>query len=208
VRNQREVFSRSHTNNQVAGAQFGYDANGNMTWLLADDLEQSALWNAQNRMAAYMLGQPETWTVPETMPVIDERYGYDANGYRLFRIPDRGNGIPVISLRDGAGQLSAEYTDDPTSGGLVRGKDFIYGAGQLLIERNVEQFLADGGLESLTPAWQSYTAGGTLTHESIVVRTGQKSVALERTNGTDELDVEQFKSGLEPGETYLLEFYA
>ncbi len=68
---------------------------------------------------------------------IVDRYLYDANGYRIVRFPESTDGRPVISIRDSEGQLMSEFIVDPATGLPALEKDYVYGNGQLLVERQV-----------------------------------------------------------------------
>ncbi len=116
--------------NQIVDAGFRYDLNGNMVRFLGSNQGPVAgLWTSQNRMAAYYR-DPES---PNGMPV--ERYTYDSSGYRVLRFPEAGDGLRVVTLRDATGQPLAEYVDSPDGDHPNHSKDFVHGAGMLLMER-------------------------------------------------------------------------
>jgi RHS repeat-associated protein len=119
--------------NQIQTEGYRFDKNGNMTRFRHNDGPVAALWTAQNRMAAFYTGDPETTVSSPT-----ERYTYDSSGYRVLRFPESGNGLRVITLRDGSGQPLAEYVDSPGSAQPRHAKDFVHGAGMLLMERWID----------------------------------------------------------------------
>jgi RHS repeat-associated protein len=90
-----------------------------------------------------------------------EVYVYEASGMRLIRYPDSDDGKPVLSIRDASGQLAAEYVVDPALGGPKFWKDFVYGAGQLLVEREVVESVPK--LAASSPLSTNSTVGMTLT---------------------------------------------
>lgn len=131
-----EFLGRQHgapgttSRNRITDPGFEYDLAGNLTRMLLGGGPKSALWDSNDRMKAFYNGDAAT---PNSR--VAERYAYDTSGYRVVRYPEGGNGEPVISLRDGSGRLLAEYRESPADGHPVLATHFVYGAGQLLVER-------------------------------------------------------------------------
>ncbi len=125
------------------------------------------------------------------------RYAYDANGYRLVEHRDGANGMPRISIRDGSGNVLSEFIVNPGTGAPVLVKDFVYGLGQLLVERTVNSYLTEvlennplveGGNYSFTVSddseAESYTVdirtpSGYVNHLTGVVPTNTKILLAE-----------------------------
>ncbi len=124
-----------------------------------------ALQNGMNVLAIGVwndtVGSPDLVVVPRlTMNEssghqIVDRYLYDAVGYRIVRYPESTDGRPVISIRDSEGQLMSEFVVDPASGLPALEKDYVYGSGQLLVERQVT-----GLTYSLSMAASFYSSNG------------------------------------------------
>ena len=196
-----EFFGRSHSDpdtsantNRIEDPGFAYDLSGNLTRLIAaDDGASGALWDSRNRMSAYFQGNPEQQGRPA------ERYLYDAEGYRIVRFPEADDGRPVISLRDGSGQLLAEFAPASAGSGTKLRKDFVYGTGQLLVERRVTEntvtlssapVLESGGQYGFAPtaeaAYASYTVdvrtrSGIVSQTSGVIPDAQGLLWLEES---------------------------
>ncbi len=124
------------TKNQIVHSGFTYDKNGNMkrfTGKLGTSHQVGAAWDAVNRMRVFYEGDPEQGGTPA------ESYLYDAGGYRLVAIGRTG--LPRASLRNASGLVLSEFVVDHEQPGapLTLDRDFIYGAGQLLLERRVTE---------------------------------------------------------------------
>lgn len=126
-----------HTRNQIQLSEFTYDVNGNLTRFPGGVNQQvGATWDERNRMRLYYGSDPVGGgSLDGGSPV--EQYLYDATGFRLVKIDKTG--IPILSLREGAGRAVSEFKGESLGSGLVfeLSKDFLYGAGQLLVEREV-----------------------------------------------------------------------
>lgn len=117
--------------NQIEDVDFDYDLNGNARWskyTTAGAL--AASWDSRNRMLAYQIN-------PKGAGNPIEFYSYDADGFRVLRTPILADGKPIISIRDASGQVVSEYTHESQDATPSLLKDFVYGAGQLLVERSV-----------------------------------------------------------------------
>ncbi len=121
------VLDHNHSENRIlqdliTGAQFSYDANGNTTDFMGPaGTSEGARWDERNRMTDFTRAGG-----------VVESYVYDAEGYRLARV---GAGNPMVSIRDGSGQLLSEFEWNPTTSTFALHKDFLYGGGKLLLER-------------------------------------------------------------------------
>jgi RHS repeat-associated protein len=122
--------------NQVVGSMFSYDANGNAVRYTnrvgSQDAEVGSLWDPQNRMVAFVQGEP--WS-RDSAP--GEWYGYDADGFRWKRLSGERDGRVLLTIRDAEGRALAEFGEDPTAGSPRLERDFVYGLGHLLVERRV-----------------------------------------------------------------------
>ncbi len=118
--------------NQILDSQFFYNLNGELTRMVAADVSSSASWTPTGQLSTFYTGQPE---LGAHRPI--ERYIYDATGLRVVRVPDGGDGRPVITIRDPAGNTQSEFVVNPADGEAQLTKDFIYGAGRLLVKRRV-----------------------------------------------------------------------
>ena len=127
--------------NRIEDPDFAYDRNGNTTRLIGSIEEQAtATWDSRNRMTSFYEGQPGVGAHTPS-----EFYVYDANGYRIVRIPvgDTGDGQPHIYIRDGSGQLLSEFVERPVLLSAQLEKDFIYAVGQLVAEVRPIRVLPD-----------------------------------------------------------------
>ena len=116
--------------NQVTGhPAFSYTANGSLLRFTGKVGQAvGARWDEQDRLTAFVEGDP--WTAG-ALP--GEWYAYDVDGMRRLSIGTDGK--PVIALRDGSGRTLAEYVEPGPTGGPQRTRDYVYGVGQLLVER-------------------------------------------------------------------------
>ncbi|ANM29537.1 hypothetical protein ABI59_07995 [Acidobacteria bacterium Mor1] len=156
-----EFFGRQHIetaapveNNRIHDTGFAYDANGNMTRYMKDGGGVGSTWTSQGRMSAYYAANPET-----SGGVVAERYVYDADGYRLVQYPDSphtGDGVPLLSIRDAAGQLLAQFEHKPLEASPTLKKEFVSGLGQLLVERDVVEAPSSVSTNSALESGGSY----------------------------------------------------
>jgi RHS repeat-associated protein len=123
-------YGQANTN-RIITSGFAYDANGNSLRFRGKYQQPvAAVWTAQNRMRAFIEGDP---TLGSAYP--NETYQYDSAGYRIVKIDQTGK--PMLSLRDESGSTLSEYL---VENGLTHpqlDKDYVYLNGQLLIERTV-----------------------------------------------------------------------
>jgi hypothetical protein len=193
-------FAQSHTL---------YDGNGDtrrFTGQLGPADAVGALGDAQNRLTAFVQGDPWSGSAP------GESYAYDADGYRFLRLSRDDAGKALLSLRDGEGRTLSEFMDEP-SGGLKLVRDFVYGVGQLLIERQVTsappQMLLGSPLVSGGSYHLTVTDGGAAPSYELDIRTA--SGFQNRLTGL-QLDAGQQvhvpESALSPGETNVLRLRA
>jgi RHS repeat-associated protein len=188
-----------------------YDRNGNMTRFLdALDTMTAAAWNPANQMAAYFTAIPEgpNGGYPA------ETYLYDASRLRTVRHRHTvGSGESAsekyveLTLRDGSGSPMSRYIYKPTLGRAVLDKDFVYGFGRLLVERDVtEQFTtASAGSSVRTGSdWNMSTSSGAGTYAGDVTTAGGSTTYLPAiTVGTNGLFTIA-ESSLQAGTTNLV----
>lgn len=98
----------------------------------SDGAHHSMAWDARNRMAAVYQGDADT-----TNSAILDQYLYDADAYRVVRWPLSGDGKPIIAIRDAAGQTMTEFRAEPGTQRVSRVKEYVTGAGQILVERAI-----------------------------------------------------------------------
>ncbi len=116
--------------NRIASSGFAYDSNGNSLRFKGQQQQSvAAVWDPQNRMRGFIGGDPESGAA------IAEQYVYDANGYRIIHLDKSGR--PVLSIRNDKGDTLAEFVVNPSNSNPQLNKDFIYGLGQLVVERTV-----------------------------------------------------------------------
>ena len=148
------AFDHTHgtDTNRIEHNDFAYDANGNLTRMLGgNEGDVAATWDERNRMTSFYDGKPEAGGKPS------ERYVYDASGYRILRTPSKNeDGHPRLYIRDGAGQLLAQYIERPADGFPVLQKDFVYGVGQLLVERTVTEEIPEFSTDAAFFGSQGY----------------------------------------------------
>ena len=195
--------------NQVTTTNFAYDGNGNtrrFTGQLGTADAVGALWDAQNRLTAFFQGDPWSGSAP------GEWYAYDADGYRFLRLSRDSAGKAVLSLRDGEGRTLSEFVDEP-SGGLKLARDFVYGVGQLLVERRVANPPPTMALGSPPVSGGSYhltlTGGSGAPSYELDIRTAsgfQNRLTGLQPDAGQQLHVPE--SALSPGETNALRLRA
>lgn len=123
-------FGKDNTN-RITTAGFAFDGNGN-SLRFRGQYQQAvgALWTPQNRMRAFIEGDP---TAGASYP--NENYQYDTAGYRLVKTDKTGK--PLLSIRDEKGATLSEFIVDQGVSNPRLDKDFVYANGQLLVERTV-----------------------------------------------------------------------
>ena len=137
-----------------------------------------------------------------------ETYAYDADGYRFLRLSLDNAGKALLSVRDGEGRTLSEFVDEP-SGGLKLARDFVYGVGQLLVERQVTsappQLLLGSPLVSGGSYHLTVTDGSAAPSYELDIRTA--SGFQNRLTGLQRDAAQQVhvpESALSPGETKVL----
>jgi hypothetical protein len=131
------TFGESSTDGplcQLRCSRLGRDAAGNLSHI-SGQVEQSvgAAWDTAGRMRVFFDARPScSGTSWECGSPVEES-AYDASGYRVVHIDARGR--PVISLRQGDGQVQAEYTVHNAGSSAQLARHLLYGAGQFLVER-------------------------------------------------------------------------
>ena len=128
-----EFTDRFYTaENRVEDPSWRYDANGRQTRFPGQAGQPvSALWSDRGRLTAFVEGDADAGASPS------ERYLYDGSGLRVARVPVGRSGEPTLSLRGPSGRVLAEFRHRSGEAGPVRVKEFVYGLGQLLVERTV-----------------------------------------------------------------------
>src|SRR5262245_31154967 len=96
------LFNQS--NNRIAMSNFAYDAAGNLKQdpVTSPNPPAGMQYDAENRMISYT--KPGTPTTPTAT------YSYDGDGHRVKKVDSSGTTIYVYDV---AGQLTAEYHNDP-----------------------------------------------------------------------------------------------
>ncbi len=174
--------------NQVLDSPFAYDLNGQLTRLSVAGVSAAATWTPTGQLASWCDG------VPGAGPHrVSERYYYDSAGHRLVRFPDKGDGRPVITVRDPIGNAQSDYVVDPSDGSPKLHSDFLYGVGRLLVERRVTwdppEFQANSALLS----------GGIYTFDVVgQMGSGSYLIDIRAPSGyTNELDVSTTSNRIE-----------
>ena len=199
----------SANHNQVTTSGFAYDGNGNtrrFTGQLGPADAVGALWDSQNRLMAFVQGDPWAGSAP------GESYAYDADGYRFLRRSLDNAGRALLSVRDGEGRTLSEFVDEP-SGGLKLARDFVYGVGQLLVERQVTSAPPQMTLGSPLVSGGSYhltvTDGSAAPSYELDIRTAsgfQNRLTGLQSDAAQQVHVPE--SALSPGETNVLRLQA
>lgn len=129
-------FGYSAGTNQIQDPNYTYDPNGNLTRYESSGAGPlAAFWDALGRLTGVYTGRPEEQGIPA------ERYRYDASRLRLVRVPEGGDGRPIIALRGGPGGALSEFVVDPAVGRPKLAREYLYASGLLLVERKtVETF--------------------------------------------------------------------
>ncbi|MBX7136263.1 MAG: hypothetical protein K1X67_26630 [Fimbriimonadaceae bacterium] len=133
-------FTASYSSkNQRTDSGYAYDILGNMTRFSgAGGQSVAALWSAGGRLSTFFEGVTNS---PNNSP--GEQYAYDAAGMRVVRyMLSSRNGVPEIEIRGEDGRTLAEFTVNPGATAPSLTRDFVYGGGQLLVERAASPYSA------------------------------------------------------------------
>lgn len=130
--------------NQRADAGFAYDANGFVIRARGmNDENVALLWNGAEKLAVLFAGGVSS---PQSRPA--ENYLYNALGLRIVRRPMGRDGRPVITLRGLDEVALSQFVVEPGSNRPRFDRDFIHGAGQVLLER---QTAPPSSIQSASP---------------------------------------------------------
>jgi len=119
---------RSYSGNRITNPGYTYDANGNLT---TEPIHEGVggyryRFSAENQLHLIR-------DVDVLSGKIYQEAQYDANGHRWVQLASNDGGKPVVSLRDASGRVVSEYLADSATSGLKLQKEYVYGAGRLLV---------------------------------------------------------------------------
>ena len=129
------VFSRTYdAKNRPQGSGFSFDLNGNATRYPGKAGQNvSSIWTDLNQLAGFFEGSIDTVSA---VPALRSIYGVDGLRVVTQALGRPGEeGWPRLTLRDPGGRPLAEFVQRPDRPQPSLDRDFIYGVGRLLAER-------------------------------------------------------------------------